>query len=88
MRHQDRCLFHILFQSHSLKTHLRITPSQAQEAPQAHQPHGLPCLLQRGSLAVSFAEEELLDEEDDEDDEEDLALLGMVAKVTTAVSAE
>ena len=45
-----------------------------------------------GSLAVSFAEEELLDEEDDEDDEEDdeedLALLGMVAKVTTAVSAE
>ena len=41
-----------------------------------------------GSLAVSFAEEELLDEEDGEDDEEDLALLGMVAKVTTAVSAE
>lgn len=44
-----------------------------------------------GSLAVSVAEEELLDEEDDEDDEddeEDLALLGMVAKVTTAVSAE
>lgn len=37
---------------------------------------------------MSVAEEELLDEEDDEDDEEDLALLGMVAKVTTAVSAE
>ena len=30
MRHQDRCFVSHSFQSHSLKTHLRITPSQAQ----------------------------------------------------------